>query len=113
MAKKSTSKADAVASKSRSRTGSTVASKAGTAVKSSAGKKSPAATRSAGNARAKAAKGTPKAGVATRTKSRTRVTHEDISKRAYEIYLRREPHEGSPESDWLRAEEELFSDPGI
>lgn len=48
-----------------------------------------------------------------KTRSKPRITHADISKRAYEIYLQREPHEGTPEDDWFRAEEDLFSDPGI
>jgi hypothetical protein len=53
----------------------------------------------------------PKA--APKAKSRSRITHADISKRAYEIYLEREPHEGTPEQDWYKAEEDLYSDPGI
>jgi len=36
----------------------------------------------------------------------------DVRKRAYEIYLSRDPGSGSPEDDWLRAEEELLSHPG-
>lgn len=106
MATKSTSNASKPGAKSRSRTGTAVASKAGS------GKKSPAASRSSGGSRMEV-KGTQKARAASGRKPRARVSHEDISKRAYEIYLQREPNEGSPESDWFRAEEELYSDPGI
>ena len=48
-----------------------------------------------------------------RAKPKPRITHADIAKRAYEIYLEREDSEGSPEEDWFKAEEDLFSDPGI
>ncbi len=112
MAKKTNNRTNATSPKSR--TGSVAASKTGTVVSAGKGKKSTAAEKSAGSTRTKAVKGAgPKARVASRSKARVRVTHEDISKRAYEIYLQREPHEGSPESDWYRAEEELYSDPGI
>ena len=33
-----------------------------------------------------------------------------IRERAYELYLQREPGQGSSEDDWYRAEQELFSD---
>ena len=38
-------------------------------------------------------------------------THEEISLRAYEIYLERNGAPGDPHSDWLRAEAELASAP--
>ena len=53
----------------------------------------------------------PKSKVRTRPKSR--ITHSDIARRAYEIYLERDDNEGTPEEDWYKAEEDLFSDPGI
>lgn len=34
-------------------------------------------------------------------------THEQIAKRAYEIYLERGSTPGDPMQDWLRAEQEL------
>jgi len=37
------------------------------------------------------------------------ITHEDIARRAYEIFLDRRDVEGSAKEDWLRAEEELRS----
>ena len=46
---------------------------------------------------------TPHAGqVAT-----TMLTHEDISKRAYEIYVENGCKEGQSEQNWLQAEQEL------
>ncbi len=45
-------------------------------------------------------------------RNRSKITKKNIKKRAYEIFLSREPHEGSPEDDWFRAEDELYSDPG-
>ena len=41
------------------------------------------------------------------------ISDEDIRKRAYEIYLERESHEGTPEDDWKKSEEELYSDLGF
>ena len=38
-------------------------------------------------------------------------THEEISKRAYEIFLERNGAPGDPHSDWLRAEAELSATP--
>jgi len=38
-------------------------------------------------------------------------TQEEISRRAYEIYLERNGAPGDPHSDWLRAEAELASTP--
>jgi hypothetical protein len=61
----------------------------------------------------KKAGGKAKPKAALKAKSRSRITNADISKRAYEIYLEREPHEGTPEQDWYKAEEDLYSDSGI
>ena len=41
-----------------------------------------------------------------------KISKQEIRQRAYELYLNREPHSGTPEEDWFRAEEELYSDPG-
>ncbi len=41
------------------------------------------------------------------------ITDEDIRKRAFSIYMEREPHEGTPEDDWRKSEEELCSDLGF
>lgn len=38
-------------------------------------------------------------------------THEEISRRAYEIYLERNGAPGDPHSDWLQAEAELAAAP--
>jgi hypothetical protein len=38
------------------------------------------------------------------------VTAEAISMRAYEKFLQRSPDEGSPEEDWLEAEQELLAE---
>jgi hypothetical protein len=38
-------------------------------------------------------------------------THEEISLRAYQIYLERNGEPGDPHSDWLRAEAELAAAP--
>ena len=38
-------------------------------------------------------------------------THEEISRRAYEIYLERNGAPGDPHADWLRAEAELSAAP--
>lgn len=38
-------------------------------------------------------------------------THEEVSRRAYEIYLERNGAPGDPHSDWLRAEAELTAAP--
>jgi hypothetical protein len=35
-----------------------------------------------------------------------------VRKRAYELYLSRNPQQGSPEEDWLRAEEEIQREEG-
>ena len=37
-------------------------------------------------------------------------SHEEISARAYELYMERSALDGSPENDWLRAERELLED---
>jgi len=37
------------------------------------------------------------------------LTREAIARRAYEIYVSREPHEGSAEQDWAQAEKELMA----
>ena len=34
-------------------------------------------------------------------------THKDIAKRAYEIYVEKDCHEGQSEQNWLQAEQEL------
>ena len=47
----------------------------------------------------------PKAKKAAKTASKP--THEQIAKRAYEIYLQRGYASGDPMQDWLRAEQEL------
>jgi len=47
---------------------------------------------------------------ASRTK-KSAPTHEEISRRAYEIYLERNGAPGDPHSDWLRAEAELTAAP--
>ena len=60
-----------------------------------------------GKVRKRKAKGTKSAG-----QDLPGITKKAIRKRAYEIYIGREPHEGTPEDDWFRAEEELYSDPG-
>ena len=38
-------------------------------------------------------------------------TYEEVSRRAYEIYLERNGAPGDPHSDWLRAEAELTAAP--
>ena len=38
-------------------------------------------------------------------------SHEEISRRAYEIFLERNGAPGNPHSDWLRAEAELSASP--
>jgi hypothetical protein len=38
---------------------------------------------------------------------RTGPTHEQIARRAYEIFLARGGHPGNPEQDWQQAEREL------
>jgi hypothetical protein len=35
------------------------------------------------------------------------VRYEKIQKRAYEIYLNRDPYSGTPEEDWRKAEAEI------
>jgi hypothetical protein len=42
---------------------------------------------------------------------KTAPTHEEISFRAYQIYLERNGAPGDPHSDWLRAEAELSAKP--
>ena len=37
------------------------------------------------------------------------VSHDDIARRAYQIYLARAPHEGDALDDWFRAEQELIA----
>lgn len=39
---------------------------------------------------------------------RNRPTHEQIARRAYEIFLARGGQPGSPEQDWYQAERELM-----
>jgi len=41
------------------------------------------------------------------SKSEEQLTHEEIEKRAYEIYLNRRGEEGDALQDWLIAEEEV------
>lgn len=48
----------------------------------------------------------------TEPKSSSRPSHEQIARRAYEIFLSRNGAEGSPEQDWLRAERELTASGG-
>ncbi len=54
----------------------------------------------------------PKTATATPKPKKSRTakspSHEDISKRAYEIYLERNGAPGNPFEDWSRAERELF-----
>lgn len=52
---------------------------------------------------------TPKPKTARAKKSAP--THEDISRRAYEIFLERNGAPGDPHADWLRAEAELTASP--
>lgn len=35
------------------------------------------------------------------------LTHAEIAQRAFELYMQRAPSEGTPESDWIKAEVEL------
>lgn len=54
--------------------------------------------------------------VATEAATRTQVTpnlEEQIRQRAYELYLQRGGHGGSPEQDWLRAQEEICGQQSI
>jgi hypothetical protein len=44
---------------------------------------------------------------AAATPARTGPTHEQIARRAYEIFLARAGQPGNPEQDWLQAEREL------
>ena len=39
--------------------------------------------------------------------ARSGPTHEQIARRAYEIFLARGSHPGNPEQDWMQAEREL------
>ena len=41
------------------------------------------------------------------------ITDEEIRKRAFDIYMEREPHEGTHEDNWKNSEEELYSDLGF
>lgn len=54
---------------------------------------------------------TPPAKPATASNTTTPVragpTHEQIARRAYEIFLARGGHPGNPEHDWVQAEREL------
>jgi hypothetical protein len=50
-----------------------------------------------------------KAKATTATSSASTPTHEQISKRAYELYLERGSVEGHHDEDWLLAEAELSS----
>ena len=45
--------------------------------------------------------------VETPGKAVDRLTHEDIARRAYELYLERGGGDGQHEEDWQRAEKEL------
>lgn len=54
----------------------------------------------------------PKSNVAAapktkKTTTKSKITHEQIAQRAYEIYLERGTTPGDPMQDWLRAEVEL------
>ncbi len=40
-----------------------------------------------------------------------KVTKASVRKRAYDIYLKRDPDQGSPDNDWFQAEEELLPNP--
>jgi Protein of unknown function (DUF2934) len=42
-----------------------------------------------------------------KTNAKSKISHEQIAKRAYEIYLERGATPGDPMQDWLRAEMEL------
>ncbi len=35
------------------------------------------------------------------------LTHVEIAQRAFELYMQRAPSDGTPESDWVKAEVEL------
>jgi hypothetical protein len=37
------------------------------------------------------------------------MSYEDVARRAFEIYLSRDSHEGDQLSDWFRAEQELLA----
>ena len=50
---------------------------------------------------------TPVAGVPA-SAQRNVLAHEQIARRAYEIFLARDGQYGSPEQDWLQAERELM-----
>jgi len=45
------------------------------------------------------------------SKAKAKPTHEEIAKRAYEIYLERKGAPGNPFEDWTRAERELNETP--
>jgi hypothetical protein len=44
-----------------------------------------------------------------RTTARRAPTHDEIARRAYELFLQRGGQHGSHEQDWLRAESELLA----
>ena len=49
----------------------------------------------------------PASGNASTLRERQEPTHEQISRRAYEIFLARGGTEGDPVEDWVQAEREL------
>ncbi|MBL8761601.1 MAG: DUF2934 domain-containing protein [Phycisphaerae bacterium] len=53
------------------------------------------------------------ADTATGTPERTEPTHDQIARRAYEIYSARDGRPGSPESDWAQALQELTSEAAL
>ena len=57
----------------------------------------------------KAAKPAAKRSTARGSKKKSTVDHEQIAKRAYELYLARGRAEGFAEQDWKQAEKELLS----
>jgi hypothetical protein len=66
--------------------------------------KSPDSTKPRSSRRVRAAvAGAPLA----RTTARRAPTHDEIARRAYELFLQRGGQHGSHEQDWLRAESEL------
>jgi hypothetical protein len=53
------------------------------------------------------AKSATASNTATAASARTGPTHEQIARRAYEIFMARGGQPGSPEHDWMQAEREL------
>ncbi len=51
--------------------------------------------------------GTRSSSARPRKKNRVEVSHQDIAKRAYELWIGRGRPFGSPETDWFQAEAEL------